>query len=207
MSAIAAVARARSIPSSNHQMGVFVTPLLESVAGGIRPTLRRAGRRGQRAAADRVLQRREPAARARRRAASARPRFGRRSAPAGGGSIRLFVVEGLDPRRRRRALAGLILAAWGVRAAARRARLRAAARVGSRDRSSRARLRRVCSPSSTAVLFCARAGAAPVAGRSDAGPAAGTAHAETARRGRRGCGRCSSRSRWASSSSCSPARP
>ena len=44
MSAIAA-ALERQYPVSNHQMGRLLAPLLDSVAGGIRPTLRRCSRR------------------------------------------------------------------------------------------------------------------------------------------------------------------
>ena len=45
---------AREYPSSNDRMGVFVTPLLESVAGRARPMLAALGCGRQRAVADRL---------------------------------------------------------------------------------------------------------------------------------------------------------
>ena len=74
-----------SIPRRTTEMGVFVTPLLESVAGRARPMLGCARLRRQRAVADGVRQRRESAARRAASAASVRHRFVRRSAPAADG--------------------------------------------------------------------------------------------------------------------------
>ena len=112
MSAIAA-ALERQYPVSNHQMGVYLTPLLDSVAGRIRPTLRAL------LAAVSVLLliacsnvanlllargvRRE-------RETSIRSALG----ASRGRLARLFVIEGLALGASG-GVAGLILAAWGVR--------------------------------------------------------------------------------------------
>src|SRR4029077_10263260 len=112
MTAIAA-ALEKEYPASNHDMGVRVNPMIESVAGGIRPTLRLL------MAAVAVLLliacanvanlllakglRRERETSIRSALGASRARL-----------VRLFLVEGLALGVAG-AVAGLLFAAWGVR--------------------------------------------------------------------------------------------
>ena len=112
MSAIAA-ALERQYPVSNHQMGVYLTPLLDSVAGGIRPTLRAllaavgvllliaCSNVANLLLARGVRRARETSIRSALGASRAR-------------LARLFVIEGLALGVSG-GVAGLILAGWGVR--------------------------------------------------------------------------------------------
>jgi putative ABC transport system permease protein len=103
----------REYPASNHRMGVFVTPLLESVAGRVRPTL--AALSGAVSVllliacanvANLLLTRGV----GRERETSIRSALG----ASRGRLVRLFLIEGLILGSGG-ALAGLLLAAWGIR--------------------------------------------------------------------------------------------
>jgi putative ABC transport system permease protein len=113
MSAIASELE-REYPSSNHQMGVFVTPLLDSIAGDIRPTLLALS------GAVSVLLLIACANVANLLLARSLGRERERSIRAALGAsrlrlMRLFLAEGLALGIAG-ATAGLLLAAWGVRA-------------------------------------------------------------------------------------------